>query len=164
MLHVKPYQSTRERIVHAHSQAPDSGFAVVLPSPTLGQSSPDLTSSQLLHKEVCPHHCPAGVYPVSPLSVLPKGLRADGEEQGAESPRCPCPAHQHLLNLHFKGRPPDPQLQAPQFGKQMLYHRMFSEGYIVYPSGCCLALCYKILYFSFLLFSSAVLFFFPWIY
>lgn len=55
-------------------------FAVVLSPPKLGQSSPELTSRQLLHR-VCPHHAPAGDTP---------GFRVSGEGQRAESPQPPC--------------------------------------------------------------------------
>lgn len=105
-------------------------------------------------------------------SALPQGARGLTDEgTGSRVTTQPsCSALRHIFiskKCWFKYRPQlsltDPQLQALQFGKQMLYHYMFSEGYIVYTSGCCLALCYKIFYFSFLLFSSAV-FFFPWIY
>lgn len=54
------------------------------------------------------------------------------------------------------------QLQPLQFGKQMPYHCVLSEGYVVCTSRCCLAHHYKILHFSFTLFSAV--FFFPWIY
>lgn len=92
---------------------------------------------------------------VPPLSRLPQGLRAGGEGQKLK---------QHIL----PAQPPAAQRKSSRstapgtsVWKTNTSPHLFSEGWIVYPSGCYLALCYKILYFSFLLFSSALFFFSP---
>lgn len=52
---------------------------------------------------------------VPPLSRLPQGLRAGGEGQKLKS------TSSLLSPQQLKGRAPDPQLQAPQYGKQILH-------------------------------------------
>lgn len=171
MFHVKLYHPARERTVHIYSVS-WLGLCSGAASPHVrsGQSRPPCLESAPQQSDLLTP--PATYLCGSSSSTPPRGAQGLTDE-GTGSRVTTQPSYSALQHIFIskkrwlKCRPQpsltDPQLQALQFGKQMLYHRMFSEGSIVYTSGCCFSLCYKILYFSFLLFSSAV-FFFPWIY
>lgn len=70
-------------------------------------------------------------------------------------------AEPHIIPDHLPApqRAPHPWLLCLE--NKCFTTALFSEGCTVHPSGCCLALCYKILYFSFLFFSLCCVLFFP---
>lgn len=135
--------------VHIHSVSWLS-LAVLLPPPTPGHSSPDLTLASSSTKQFA--HSPQLGGTLFPPLWAPKGLR---EGQGAEAPRPPCSAPA------AQGKSSRSPASGTSVWETSALPPLFAEGWIVYPSGCSLALCYKILSFSFLLFSSAVFFFPP---
>lgn len=171
MFHVKPYLPTWERTVYIYSVSwlrLCSGAASS--HIRSGQSRPPCLESTPLQSCLL---TPSASYlhgsSSSPLSWGAQGLMDEGTGSQVTM-QSSYSALQHIFiskKCWLKHRPclslTEHQLQPLQFGKQMPYHCVLSEGYIVCTLRCCLAHHYKILHFSFILFSSAV-FFFPWIY